>query len=52
MKRRIDNAAALQHNTKRNRADSSLEEESELSSQGSLDLILKIFGEIDSDFCG
>ncbi|XP_003971781.1 cap-specific mRNA (nucleoside-2'-O-)-methyltransferase 1 isoform X1 [Takifugu rubripes] len=33
MKRRIDNAAALQHNTKRNRADSSVEEESELSSQ-------------------
>lgn len=36
MKRRHDAAAALLHETKRNRSDSRLDEESELSSQGSL----------------
>lgn len=35
MKRRFDTEAASLHETKRNRFDSSLDEESELSSQGS-----------------
>lgn len=36
MKRRHDDADALLHGGKRNRPDNSLDEESELSSQGSL----------------
>lgn len=46
MKRRLD--SALPYETKRNRSDSSLDEETELSSQGSL----MVLGERDIYFLG
>lgn len=50
MKRRFDTEAASLHDTKRNRSDSSLDEESELSSQGSFMVLWG--GGRDIDFHG